>query len=93
MRYDIRFAGDAVGGVPIQPFSVDVTDDPAVSIRTSDLGRRIRARVAAAISPGMAVTPGVVESLTQVVCELSAGEGSAHYGTRTLGHFSITAVN
>lgn len=96
MLYRIRFANDTVGKSQLPPFEVHTAEGLGASARNSDLSRRIRSVIVDALTsapaPGAATAQPVIAAHTQVVLSLTSGEGSAYYGSTTLGRFSIHPV-
>lgn len=96
MRYHIVFASEKVGQSAMPPFDVEVSDSYGAAARTVELSRLVRARVVdaltAAPAPGAADARPVIEQNTQVVVMLGPGQGSAHYGTTTLGTFNLYPI-
>lgn len=97
MRYAISFAADTVGRTHIDPFDIEVPDTLMTAAATSDVCRQVRERVvdrlAATPTPGTQPTAEpAIASRTQVMASLYSGEGSVHYGTTTLGAFTIRSV-
>lgn len=96
MRYHVRFVNDAVGRSTLPPFDVETPEQLSVGARSADLSRLIRRRIvealASAPAPGAVDARGVIAQHTQVVVMLSANQGSAYYGTTTLGRFDLFPV-
>ena len=73
------------------PFEVNTDDGYGVGMTTVELSRHIRDRVVAALTAIGHADRHTAEQSTQIVVNLSAGEGTAHYGTTTIGAFQIYA--
>lgn len=96
-RYRIVFAAHKVGRADMPPFEIEVAEGYGVAVRTIDLSRKIRSRVVdaltAAPAPGASDARPVIEQHTQIVVMLADGQGSAHYGTTTLGAFNLYPID
>jgi len=95
--YRIVFAADRVGQASMPPFEITVPDGYGVAARSTDLSRKIRGRIVDALTatPAQGATDArpVIEQHTQVVVMLGAGQGSAYYGTTTLGAFNLYPID
>ena len=89
MKYRVVFASQRAGEADMPPFEIDTPDSYGVGATTVELSRHIRDRVAAALTAIGHADQHTAAQSTQIVVNLSAGEGTAHYGTATIGAFNV----